>query len=337
MPPFNARIERANGNFLDVWDDESIFIKRKQKIIKGKYLYAGPLFPHYGHVMTESIHRLYGYDKNLHDGVVFTACWFSPSGVEKITIPKYLSSVLSLFDIDIASCIVVTENTLFENVDFFSPGSSLQNGPTSIYLDYLESNINLELENKNEYENQMDKIFLGRRHIFSQGSVMGESYIANKLLESNFEYFAPELFDLKTQISILKSAKEIVFVEGSAIYASELIGKWNANVYMIPRRNFDSYFRPHIEKRTKYSTVGDMNSLIRLNNSEGKIKPNSPTIYSNPESINSDLVKFGLINNVDFDNALFKKHEYLDLLSYSGGGSIVHILEQYSTLKGEGL
>lgn len=326
-PPDISRIERRGKTYLDVWDDDGSYLKTQKKYFKGNFLYAGPLFPHYGHVMTESIHRLYAYNKKEHDGIIFTACWFSSNGVDKINLPSYLLRVLSLFSIDPEICYIVKEHCDFESVDFYQPGSALQVGPTETYLEFLDSKIELQRPPSNE---SWDKIFLGRTHIIEQGTVMGESYISNKLFDCGYRYLAPEQFDLNQQIAILKSAKEIVFVEGSSIYASELLGKWEANIYMLPRRNYDTYFRPHLASKTNYFTLGDINSLVRLNNTQGKVKPNSPTIYKSPETIHFDLVEHGIIKDSKFNISTYEKHEELDLITYTHGDK--NILSDYKEI-----
>lgn len=324
QPPDFSRIERRGNNYLDVWDDDSSYLNTPKKHIKGNYLYAGPLFPHYGHVMTESIHRLYAYDKKEHDGIIFTACWFSSNGVDKISLPSYLLRVLSLFSIDPELCHIVKNHCDFESVDFYQPGSALQIGPSESYLELLESTIGIEKLPSHE---SWDKLFLGRTHIIDQGTVMGESYISSKLFDCGYKYLAPEQFDLIQQIAILKSAKEIVFVEGSSIYASELLGKWGANIYMLPRRNYDTYFRPHLATKANYYTLGDINSLIRLKNKQDIVKPNSPTVYKSPETIHYDLVENGIIKDSEFNISIFEKYEELDLITYSHGDK--NILSDY--------
>ncbi|MDJ0555856.1 MAG: hypothetical protein QNJ68_15720 [Microcoleaceae cyanobacterium MO_207.B10] len=41
------------------------------KFYPGSYIYGGPFHLHFGHALTESIHRLWGFNSNIHDGIVF--------------------------------------------------------------------------------------------------------------------------------------------------------------------------------------------------------------------------------------------------------------------------
>ncbi|NES73874.1 MAG: hypothetical protein F6K24_56180, partial [Okeania sp. SIO2D1] len=59
------------------------------KTYNGTYIYAGPFHPHFGHALTESIHRLWAFDNNLHDGVVFAVSLRRNSKPHKYTPPKW--------------------------------------------------------------------------------------------------------------------------------------------------------------------------------------------------------------------------------------------------------
>lgn len=314
-PPTYSRIERNNGKFLDLWCEKIDFIKLNNQIYHGDYLYAGPLFPHFGHVLTESIHRLYAYSNKKYDGVVFTSAWMSQNGIEKISIPKYLSEILSLFRIPVDKCIIVKSPSVFENIDFFEPGSSLQNGPKSWYLDILPSFEPLV----SSKSNLPSKIFIGRNHMMENGTVLGEGYIFRELLKNGFCYICPEHHSIEEQYSLIKSAKEIVFTEGSAIYASELISEWNSAVYMLPRRNYDSYFRPHIQPKTTYNVIGDISQVIRIENEYGLMKPNSPSVFNDPSSLLHDLSYYDLSCSKKHIRSNYMASEESDAIAYAKG------------------
>lgn len=66
----NSRIMRKDKKYIDE-PLSSSSENNDPKVIKGNYLFAGPLYSHFGHILTESIHRLYGYNKDSFDGVIF--------------------------------------------------------------------------------------------------------------------------------------------------------------------------------------------------------------------------------------------------------------------------
>ncbi len=315
----NSRIMRKEKKYIDEPLTNSSEIDNP-KIIKGNYLFAGPLYSHFGHILTESIHRLYGYNKDSFDGVIFCCASFAMPGINRTEVPNFLADILKSFGIPKEKCFLVKETTYFEQVTYFEPGSNLQCGVEDWYLDELK-NINLPSDNEQQQDiSSFDKIYLGRSHIIDNGSIMGESYITSLLISNGFKYFAPERHSISSQVKILSNAKEIVFIEGSSIYASELISTWNSKVMMIPRRNFDSFFKPHIDLKTSYSVLGDIRSVSRFPNHEGLIKPNSPSMFNNIESLFDDLRDHSLIKpNQTPSKEEYKEHFVLDVLRYSKG------------------
>ncbi|WP_080748142.1 glycosyltransferase 61 family protein [Enterobacter cancerogenus] len=321
--PFNSRVMRKNKKFID--GSLTLPAEGEQtEVIKGNYLFAGPLYLHFGHILTESMHRLYGYRKGSFDGVIFCCASFAIPGISRTQMPGFLLDILNSFGIPKEKCFLVKETTCFEQVTYFEPGSNLQCGVEPWYLNELES-IAFPVNNQNEANDlSFDKIYLGRSHIIDSGSIMGESYISSLLISNGFKYFAPEMHSISTQVDVLSKAKEIVFIEGSSIYASELLSSWDSKVMMIPRRNFDSFFKPHIDLKTSYSTIGDMSSVSRFPNHEGLIKPNSPSKFNNVESLFDDLRSNSLIkpdHNISMSD--YNQHFYIDVLRYSRGNRVL--------------
>ncbi|MBW9535031.1 glycosyltransferase 61 family protein [Escherichia coli] len=327
----NSRIMRKDKKYIDE-PLSSSSENNDPKVIKGNYLFAGPLYSHFGHILTESIHRLYGYNKDSFDGVIFCCASFATPGINRTEIPNFLTDILKSFGIPKEKCFLVKETTYFEHVTYFEPGSNLQCGVEDWYLNELK-NINLPFEHKEPQDtSSFEKLYLGRSHIIDNGSVMGESYITSLLISNGFKYFAPERYSISNQVEILSNAKEIVFIEGSSIYASELISTWNSKVMMIPRRNFDSFFKPHIDSKTSYSVLGDMRSITRFPNHEGLVKPNSPSMFNNIVSLFDDLRINSLINpNQTLSLEEYKEHFVLDVLRYSKGNKALadNILREF--------
>ncbi len=315
----NSRIMRKDKKYIDEPLNNPSEMDHS-KIINGNYLFAGPLYSHFGHILTESIHRLYGYNKDTFDGVIFCCASFATPGINRTEIPNFLADILKSFGIPKEKCFLVKETTCFEQVTYYEPGSNLQCGVEDWYLDELK-NINLSFENKETADtSNFEKIYLGRSHIIDNGSIMGESYITSLLISNGFKYFAPERHSISNQVEILSNAKEIVFIEGSSIYASELISSWKSKVMMIPRRNFDSFFKPHIDLKTSYSVLGDIRSVSRFPNHEGLIKPNSPSMFNNIQSLFEDLRINSLIKPSQTPSMEeYKEHFVLDVLRYSKG------------------
>ncbi|WP_417698541.1 glycosyltransferase 61 family protein [Psychromonas sp.] len=315
--PDYGRIMRRTGEFADEWYD-SYGNKNGELRLEGRYLYAGPFYNHFGHIMTESIHRLFAFDDS-YDGVIFCSAGYTNKTVLTQEVPNYFLEIINYFGINEEKLIILRETTTIETLDVFECGSRLQHGAIDEYLDRLK-----EIRKKNSLavnDSFPKKVFFGRSHIIDSGTVLGESYFMSNLLDNGFTYIAPEKFSVSQQVCILENAEEVVFMEGSAIYALELLPSITANVYMIPRRPYDSFFRPHVEGKAFFGLLGNLNSMIRIGNMDGLVRPNSPTICLMPDVVHDAMINYNLINDVEFSRSSFISFVKYDLLRYAGRDS----------------
>ncbi|NEP03558.1 MAG: glycosyltransferase family 61 protein [Okeania sp. SIO2G4] len=109
------------------------------KTYHGTYIYGGPFHPHFGHALTESIHRLWAFDISIHDGIVFTISQPPNTSLAEYTFPLWFTQILEIIGIPLAKCVLVTNNhCIFENLIIPEPGSELTLGQKKWYFSYLE-------------------------------------------------------------------------------------------------------------------------------------------------------------------------------------------------------
>lgn len=274
--------------------------------IEGRYLYGGPLKFHFGHVMVDTIIRLWAFDRSRHDGVVFP-CLDMPDP------PAWFYEIVAIFGLDRSDVVVVEKPAVFRELEFAEPGSSLKNGPKSWYLDRLKS---LPVRLIDDIPG--DSLYFGRTHMIRKGTLMGESYFGDLLRRNGFASVRPEKFDIHAQVSMLAKARRIVFMEGSSIYSMELLASTDAELFMIPRRAAGAgLFAPHLTpKASKFVILGDRHAIDRKLNRGGKDRPDSPSFTSRPESILGDLIRHGLVQEAPFDVQAFKEAEERDTAAY---------------------
>lgn len=293
------------------------------KFYTGKYIFAGPLFNHFGHILTESIHRLWAFNELLHDGVVFAvAKWRSiPSAIYYP--PNWFIEILEVMKIPLAKCIFVTEKSIFENLLIPEPGSELSLGAKEWYrphLKRLQQRI-LSLTRTLKSEKSDLKIFLGRNHIPLQGGVAGEKYFEQLLETEGFISLIPEKHSIIEQLSFLVNSSKILFTEGSAIYLMELLDYLNAEIVCIPRRANNILFSPHIiNKCNNYIIPGGVENICRLGSYSGQ-GPNSISISKEPDKIIESLRKHDFAVLKDWDKQKFLSQEISDIKKYISDGS----------------
>jgi len=307
--PKHGRVRRGKGkepidSFPSPEEYENISEQRR-----GRYLYGGPLKIHFGHVLVDSIIRLWAFDPQRHDGVVFAYL----KGREQ-AVPDWFYDIVSIFGLERHHIVIVREPMVFEQLEFAEPGSILKCGPADWYMPHLEK---LPLK---RVDHTPRNVYYGRTHLIQKGTLMGESYFADLLIGNGFEYVRPEEFDIHHQVSIIQNAERIVFAEGSSIYPIELTAKIRGKIFMIPRRaNGVDIFTPHIFPRAEFHVLASRDSIFRMASRSGKKRPNSPTYTLRPIEIHNAMVDLGLVPRRKFDADAFEIAERRDATAYFGG------------------
>ncbi|WP_082466544.1 glycosyltransferase 61 family protein [Sphingomonas sp. Leaf38] len=302
--PAHGRIQDATG-FLDKFTPPSV-----QKIIRietGTFLYGGPMKVHFGHLLVDSVIRLWAFDPQVHKQVVFAKLQETKEPTD------WIYEILRLFGVERHHIRLVRHTGVFENMEFAVPGSRLGIGPSASYLEYLK---NMPLE---RISDTPKKVYFGRIHMVAKGTVIGESYFANTLEENGYVYLKPETMNIHLQTSILRNAETIVFMEGSSIYSIELLTSVDAKIYMIPRRNGTTQlFEPHVSPRASFSVLGDPAMIVRRTNVRGKGGPSSPSYLLKPEALHQDMISKGIITG-PFSLSAYEQAERADAYEYFGG------------------
>ncbi|MDO8838311.1 MAG: glycosyltransferase 61 family protein [Parvibaculum sp.] len=274
--------------------------------LKGTYLYGGPLKVHFGHVIVDSIIRLWAFDRRRHKGVVFA---FFPRPVD--VVPNWFFDVVSLFGVMRDDVYIIREPTIVETLEFFEPGSRLGSTPHNWYLHYLES---LPIVKTSRTPKN---IYFGRTHILHRGAMLGERYFGRLLEESGFQYVKPEHHDIHTQVSMIENADRIVFAEGSSIYSAELLPRTKARIFMIPRRKTgEKIFASTLRPRGSFTVLGKPDTLIDGLNRRGLNHADCPSYIRDPEALHADMVQHGLIDGRPFSDQAFREAERIDFLTY---------------------
>ncbi len=288
------------------------------KTYNGTYIYGGPFYPHFGHALTESIHRLWAFDPKIHDGIVF-AVSLRPNikRNHKYTPPKWFIQALEILEIPLEKCIWVTNDCSFEKIVIPEPGSELSLGPKQWYRPYLEKLQHriVELTSHNR-KNKPEKLFLGRNHLRFGGSLAGDKYFESLLLDEGYISLKPEKYNLLQQLAYLISAKKIIFSEGSSIYTIELINYLEAEIACLPRREGNKPFYPHIHSKChNYIVAGNVGDVIVLGHWERRGIKSIP-ISKNPSQIIESLRRHNFASLKNWDENKFLAEEKQDFITY---------------------
>ena len=225
--------ERQSSTSADIesWDLGS---RRRPESLEGTWLYAGPIYKHFGHCMAESFHRL--WPLMLHSNLSLKGVLFLGENNECDQINKqlldYQREVIAHFKLTSLEIRVCTKPLLVEKILIASQASTL--GPLSEPSDqYIDMLTNYNPSPVNEFSNK--RFYISRTQLSSTSRLIGEKLLEKKLKEFGYQVIYPELISFKQQLDIYASADRLVFCEGSAVHGLEILGKVKARVDLISR------------------------------------------------------------------------------------------------------
>lgn len=312
--PAHGRVTRGPewtpvDGFRKIWRTAA-----KANPLRGAFLYGGPYFNHFGHVMVDSIARLWAYDPAIHrDGVVFPNVARNRSAAPA----GYFQDILSGFGIGPEAIRIVAQPCVVKELHFPQPGSNSVGGPAGWYLRKLESVEKRLLERATPGLRTHERIYLGRVHIRRRGSLMGESFFSELLQGQGYVYVKPEDHSVFDQVRLMKEARRIVFMEGSAVHITELMPSLAAKVCMLLRRQKgETLFVPHLAPRCDFSVAGLGTQITRQAGRTGLHEPASPSYVTDPRAMLADLVRAGMIEEEPFGWEAYRAKESADAFAY---------------------
>ncbi len=296
------------------------------KFYPGTYIYGGSVSPHFGHALTEGIHRLWAFNSNIHDGIVFAVSGKNINYTPK----KWFIQTLEILEIPLAKCIWVTNDCAFENLIVPEPGSEFTLGAKNWYRSYLEKLQQKIFDATHDLRKEKGeiKLFLGRSHIPLSEHIGGEKYWESLLVDEGYISLKPENYSMLEQVAYLMSAKKIIFSEGSAIYSLELLNYLDADITCISRRANNQFYYPHIDSKCRnYIATGNAENILRLGNGIKKSTRKMP-INKHPYQVVESLRNYDFALLKNWDEEKFFAQEKSDVMAY-----IEQVKAQFKNLK----
>ncbi len=258
------------------------------EMLEGVWLYGGPIFFHFGHFLSESIHRLWPLKDNSrkYQGVIFIVPpWFKGGWDE---LPGYCRSVLEKFEIpDVMFCRGLLQ---IEELHISKPGSMLGVNSSQWYLNMMDQFPIFNLQG----QGVGDKVFFSRRNYMFKGRSFGLNSLSEQFVADGYIEICPENYSLQEQVDILLNSKFAIFEEGSAVHLLELLPKTVVKTYLIQRRANAGNLHKVLKEKTNFVGFYDDVTLIEPVAGEGGFNRNS--FINNPAGLVEDLVGYGFIS-----------------------------------------
>lgn len=304
---------QSGRNFRDIPQPKAA----NAAFMPGKYLFAGPLWNHFGHILVDSIHRLWAYDG--HDAIVFSGVVglrgvHTPDDLRLWVYPPLVDKLLAMIGND-APVFIVREPTIFEHLDVPEAGAVWKMHVKTFYREHLcRYQRDIEMLTR-DIAPTGRRLYYPRTHLLSEGGILGSSYFASALSTNGFTVCHPEKLSLEQQFANLLKADQIVFDEGSSVHLSELFDYLPAKAYMLPRRAGDDVFCRALNPRGGMINLVDPDNVGTLPDRNGNDRsPATLAFYRYPELVYKRMADLGLIT-AQFDADAYKRAEMADLLS----------------------
>jgi Glycosyltransferase 61 len=216
------------------------------------FLYGGVLFNNFGHFLLESTGRLWAYElfKKFDLYILFYVPWGIPDYKKK---DNYMYQVFKGFNIPLSRIVFFTDVLQLKKV--IIPQQKYGFGkcrvPDDTFIKFIKSfSIPGRLIKTNR---SADKIYISRSQLpFNTGRPFGENQFEAYLQANGYLVIYPEKLTLYEQLEIYTKAKQIIFCDGGATYATVLLPNLNAAVAIIARRrdyrwNYKDVITEHFE------------------------------------------------------------------------------------------
>lgn len=257
-------------------------ITEQPRYIDEIVIYGGVLYEFYGHVLLETMSRLWYYYKSNPNKyrVVFNVV---PHARGKF------KEFFELLDIPYDDNTFITEPTQYKNVIIPEQASIYA---TNWHQDFL---IPFEYMKAKIKPAKYKKVYFTRTKIKKRSPVWGEKLIERIFNKNGYKVFSPERLSLRQQISIMKGCESFASLSGSANH-NLLFSENNINVTIL-NRNFEPdfcHFIVDFSKKHKVTYIDISLSLLPVTHVNG------PWIVGFTEELNKFLIE----NNFSFSKKI---------------------------------
>lgn len=203
----------------------------KLKKLKGRWLWGGVLWSHFGHFLVESTSRLWAlpYLNQPIDGILFVPKRPARSsdlhGFQREFIDLYAPG---------AKLRVVRKPLQVE--ELVVPGQGFGLGPivagTNKFRRALHSQFARDIQ-----PDGPERIYLSRSKLpLRTGGMIGEVVVERRLKRQGYEIFHPQDHSIAVQIARYKAARQIIAADGSAVHLFAMVGRADQKLAVILRR-----------------------------------------------------------------------------------------------------
>lgn len=196
-------------------------------VLKGRHVWGGLYYGHFGHFMTETMSRCWAFDAPDAESVVFV-----PKHGDLQEFQKYQSEFWEMLNLK-QRVTIAREPILVE--ELLVPGQGFGLGAISRGTPEFRATMRNMAERLPRDPEK--KIYISRTKFNGRGGVVAEVAIERSLRENGYEIVHPEKLALSDQLRLYKSATHILGVDSSAFHIVGMVADASKKIGFILRRS----------------------------------------------------------------------------------------------------
>lgn len=279
---------------------------------------TGRLDAHFGHQIADFTSRIPAYlEYQRKTGIDAYYCFAVRENSEIKSLadtPRFFQQIMDWFDLAPNKIIFVHKPICAKSL-LVTPQLEPLN-PDSPKLDshYLLF-LNNHVEKKLGAVRKNEGIFYISRSGVKGGELAGESFLDEFFSKNGIVVVHPEKLTLLEQITLYREAKQLIFLEGSALHCLQFLGPTNIDIYIINRRINSKLLRSGLESR--FSSVEYLNiaDLVYGLSPAGKVAKYDGISLLNINALFSFFTRLNIDISL-WDNQVFKEIEKRQLLNW---------------------
>jgi hypothetical protein len=245
-PDFDAQSEARHQRAGRPVDEKPVVAEPTERL-RGRWWWAGPISIHFGHQIIEFSTRI--FPALLHDRSARFLFAVPPSGrfATLDTAPPFVSEVLSWFGADPSQCHVVATPTRVDELAVAPQAEQLGGpGPSPPHLDALDA-LDALVARRLPDRTRSGTVYVSRAGLTARFA--GEAYLEDVLRRCGVTVVRPEELALPRQLETYATTDRLIFAEGSALFASALLGRSLGDTVVLVRRAGRRLARPSLAPR----------------------------------------------------------------------------------------
>lgn len=178
-----------------------------ENVIKGKSLYIGHFFAHYGHFITEGISRLWGDNISDYDNYIIAPFL---DGCDGIVFQEFHHAIYNSLGVDVNKIHIMEEKTRVESMDVPDKALTINKNCNIFYRKILKKIVSFYAE-----DTLQKKIYVSR---VSDDRIGNTKEVEEFFFNNGFEVIHPGNINFKDQLNIFYNSSIIIGLPGAALH-----------------------------------------------------------------------------------------------------------------------